>query len=126
MLENSLYERIGGDETLRILVDTFYENVYQNELIARLFQSDITIIKEKQRLFLTQFLGGPQLYSDQYGHPKMRARHMPHAITEEDAIEWLACMADAINKLPIEAELKDELFARFPNTALFMVNTESQ
>jgi hemoglobin len=125
MLENSLYERIGGDDTLRQLVDLFYDNVYKNDLIARLFVSDITVIKEKQRLFLTQFLGGPQLYSDQYGHPKMRARHMPHAITEEDAVEWLSCMANAVNHLNIAEELKDELFARFPNTALFMVNTES-
>ncbi len=125
MLGNSLYERIGGDVTLRVMLERFYDNVYAHELISRLFQGDKEEIKEKQRLFLTQFLGGPQLYSDQYGHPRMRARHIPHAITEEDAVAWLACMADAINRLEISEELKDELFARFPQTAMFMVNTES-
>jgi|SRR5690606_14667386 len=125
MLENSLYERMGGDATLRILVERFYDKVYEHEEIAHLFQSDKEEIKEKQRLFLTQFLGGPQLYSETYGHPRMRARHMPHQITEEAAVAWLACMADAVNHLEIEESLKDELFARFPQTAMFMVNSES-
>lgn len=125
MQDNSLYERIGGDATLRVMLDRFYDYVYEHEQIAHLFNSDKEEIKEKQRLFLTQFLGGPQLYSETYGHPRMRARHMPHQITEEDAIAWLSCMADAVNHLTIEQNLKDELFARFPQTALFMVNTES-
>lgn len=125
MLENSLYERMGGDATLRILVERFYDKVYEHEEIAHLFHSDKEEIKEKQRLFLTQFLGGPQLYSETYGHPRMRARHMPHQITEEAAVAWLACMADAVNNLEIEESLKDELFARFPQTAMFMVNSES-
>lgn len=125
MQDNSLYERIGGDATLRVMLDRFYDNVYEHEQIAHLFNSDKEEIKEKQRLFLTQFLGGPQLYSETYGHPRMRARHMPHQITEEDAIAWLSCMADAVNHLTIEQNLKDELFVRFPQTALFMVNTES-
>jgi len=123
MESKSLYERIGGDEALRLLTDRFYDRVFEHELISRLFKSDKEIIKEKQRLFLTQFLGGPQLYSDVHGHPMMRARHMPHVITEDDAVAWLQCMSAAIGELPIGKELKDELFDRFPRTAFFMVNT---
>lgn len=123
MEEKTLYERIGGDAALRQLTDTFYDLVFQHELISRLFKSDKDLIKEKQRLFLTQFLGGPELYSDTYGHPRMRARHMPHTITEDDAIAWLQCMSQAVGQLPIEKELKDELFNRFPRTAFFMVNS---
>ena len=119
----SLYERIGGDPALRLLTDRFYDLVFEHELIARLFKSDKDVIKEKQRLFLTQFLGGQQLYSDIHGHPMMRARHIPHTITEDDAIAWLQCMSGAIGELPISKELKDELFDRFPRTAFFMVNT---
>lgn len=122
MENQSLYERIGGDETLRLLTDKFYDFVFNDELISRLFKNDKDEIKEKQRLFLTQFLGGPQLYSDIHGHPMMRARHMPHAITEEDAVAWLHCMSRAIGALPITEALKDELFERFPRTAFFMVN----
>ena len=123
MEQQSLYERIGGDAALRQLTDHFYDLVFDHELISRLFQSDKDLIKEKQRLFLTQFLGGPQLYSDVYGHPMMRARHMPHTITEDDAVAWLQCMAAAVGELPLSKELKDELFDRFPRTAFFMVNS---
>lgn len=119
----TLYERIGGADTLRLLTDRFYDLVFEHELISRLFKSDKEEIKEKQRLFLTQFLGGPQLYSDVHGHPMMRARHMPHTITEDDAIAWLQCMSAAVGELPIEKSLKDELFDRFPRTAFFMVNS---
>lgn len=124
MESKSLYERIGGDEALVMLTDRFYDLVFEHELISRLFKSDKDEIKEKQRLFLTQFLGGPQLYSQVHGHPMMRARHMPHVITEDDAIAWLQCMSAAVGALPIDKELKDELFNRFPRTAFFMVNAE--
>ena len=124
MDERSLYERIGGDNALRLLTDRFYDLVFEHELISRLFKSDKNEIKEKQRLFLTQFLGGSQLYSDVHGHPMMRARHMPHVITEDDAIAWLQCMSTAIGELPVDKDLKDELFNRFPRTAFFMVNHE--
>jgi len=122
MNEASLYERVGGDAALKQLTDRFYDLVFSHDLISRLFKSNKDEIKEKQRLFLTQFLGGPQLYSDIHGHPMMRARHMPHVITEDDAIAWLQCMSTAIGELPISKELKDELFDRFPRTAFFMVN----
>lgn len=123
MEHQTLYERIGGDAALRQLTDKFYDLVFNHELISRLFKTDKDLIKEKQRLFLTQFLGGPQLYSEVYGHPMMRARHMPHTITEDDAVAWLQCMASAVESLSLPEELKNELFDRFPRTAFFMVNS---
>ncbi len=125
MEQENLYERIGGEATLRQLTDYFYDLVFENEIIARLFKNDKEEIKEKQRLFLTQFLGGPLLYNEVHGHPRMRARHMPHPISEEDAVAWLHCMSMAIGKLSIPEMLKDELFSKFPKTAFFMVNQES-
>lgn len=121
MEEATLFDRI-GEQNLRILVDRFYDLVFKNEVISRLFKTDKEVIKEKQRLFLTQFLGGPPLYSDRYGHPKLRARHLPHPITEEDAVAWLSCMSAAITSLSIDESVKDELFKRFIPTAMFMVN----
>ncbi len=121
----SLYERIGGNDTLQILTDRFYDLVFNHDQISHLFKTDKETIKDKQRLFLTQFLGGPQAYSDVHGHPMMRARHLPHPIAEEDAVAWLECMAKAVESLPLTEELKEELFARFPKTAFFMVNRES-
>lgn len=124
MEEVTMYDRL-GEENLRLLVERFYDLVFSHERISRLFKTDKEVIKEKQRLFLTQFLGGPPLYSERYGHPQMRARHMPHPITEDDASAWLSCMAAALGSLDINEELKDELFQRFVPTAMFMVNTES-
>lgn len=124
MENEALYYRL-GKENLDLLVERFYDLVFTNDQIAHLFKNDKEEIKMKQRLFLPQFLGGPALYSEKFGHPQMRARHMPHPITETDAIAWLHCMSQAIGSLPISEALKDELFARFPSTAMFMVNKEN-
>jgi hemoglobin len=120
-MQPTLFDRL-GEATIRLLVERFYDLVFEHEQIAHLFKTDKEVIKEKQRLFLTQFLGGPPLYSEQYGHPKLRARHLPHPITEEDAVAWLSCMSAAITSLPVEESLKEELFKRFIPTAMFMVN----
>ena len=119
--EPTLYDRL-GETNLRLMVDQFYDLVFENDQIAHLFKTDKNVIKEKQRLFLTQFLGGPPLYSNQYGHPQLRARHLPHPIASDDAVAWLSCMSTSITKLPIDEQLKDELFKRFIPTAMFMVN----
>ena len=117
------YDRL-GQENLRLLVERFYDLVFDNPDIAHLFKTDKEVIKEKQRLFLTQFLGGPPLYSERFGHPRLRARHMPHPISQEHAVAWLSCMSAAISSLPIDQDFKDDLFKRFVPTAMFMVNRE--
>ena len=124
-MDTTLYDQLGA-ENIQILVDRFYDLVFQDERISRLFKTDKSVIKEKQRLFLTQFLGGPSLYSDQYGHPRLRARHLPHPIEQDDAVAWLNCMSRAIKSLSIDEAIKDELFKRFIPTAMFMVNTGEQ
>jgi hemoglobin len=120
-MQPTLFDQL-GEENLRLMLDRFYDLVFEHEQIAHLFKTDKAVIKEKQRLFLTQFLGGPPLYTQQYGHPQLRARHLPHPITEEDAAAWLSCMSAAITGLNIDETLKDQLFKRFIPTAMFMVN----
>jgi hemoglobin len=122
VMDTSLYELI-GEERLRMLLDRFYDLVFANPQIGHLFKTDKAVIKEKQRLFLTQFFGGPALYSHQYGHPKLRARHLPHPISEEDAAVWLSCMSEALATLDLEEAVKDEIFKRLLPTAMFMVNS---
>jgi hemoglobin len=104
------------------LIEIFYDLVFSSEKIGPLFQNDKEEIKEKQFQFLTQFLGGPQLYSMQHGHPKMRMRHLPHAITDEAKEEWLRCMKQAIDTLELSDELKITLYNCFPPVAQHMVN----
>ena len=123
LAEETLYDKL-GEHNLRLLVDRFYDLVFENPQISHLFKTDKNVIKEKQRLFLTQFLGGPPLYSTQYGHPRLRARHLPHAISSDDAVAWLSCMSVSISSLPVEQDLKDEMMERLIPTAMFMVNRD--
>ncbi|CAJ1004494.1 MULTISPECIES: globin [Brevibacillus] len=116
------YELIGGAETLSRLVDTFYDLVKEHPDLAPLFPEDFTEIKEKQYMFLTQFLGGPTLYSDRYGHPMMRARHMRFPITPKRAEAWLACMSEAMDRIGLEGEVRHHIFERLRLTAYHMVN----
>ena len=120
-MEN-LYTRIGV-ERLNKLVDSFYDLVFASPVISHLFQNEKTEIATKQKAFLTQFLGGPQVYTEAYGHPRMRMRHLPHAITQEAAAEWLRCMKAAIEQQDLEEDLKVALYNCFPQIAAHMVNS---
>lgn len=118
----TLFEKIGSDN-LKKIVEAFYARVFASEVIGGLFQTDKNLIVEKQYQFLTQFLGGPQLYTEVYGHPKMRMRHLPHAINESAKDEWLKCMNEAIHEvLSDDTELADALYQCFPPVAQHMVN----
>lgn len=117
----TLYEKL-GKANLKRMVDRFYDEVFASPVISHLFQTEKQLIIEKQEAFLTQFLGGPQLYFMQYGHPKMRMRHLPHAIDTTAKDEWLRCMKLAIFSLEIGDELKTALYHCFPPLAQHMVN----
>ncbi|PTM56425.1 globin [Desmospora activa] len=118
----TLYERMGGDKTIRTIVEAFYPRVQQDPLLAPLFPADIQPVMERQYQFLTQFFGGPPLYSHIHGHPRLRARHLPFPITPERAEAWLRCMSAALDDANIEGELRDEIWSRFYFTAAHMVN----
>jgi hemoglobin len=119
----SFYEKL-GEERLTQLVNSFYDKIFDNELISHLFaNSPKEEIKKKQKLFLTQFLGGPTLYTEQIGSPKMRQRHFPHKITVEAKDEWLKCMQEAIQELDWDERSKYALYTAFPKLAGHMVNS---
>lgn len=121
----TLYEALGGAEAIRNLVSRFYPKVQAHPLLAPLFPEDIHPVMEKQILFLTQFLGGPSLYSDQYGHPMMRARHLPFEITPERAAAWLGCMSSALGEMSVPEPLRQLTIERLSGPAHHFVNTES-
>ncbi|GGO29134.1 globin [Deinococcus humi] len=122
----SLYERI-GPEALSALVTRFYMLVAQDPDLAPIFPNDLTLTAEKQLAFLTGFLGGPPLYHRTYGPPRLRARHLPHAITPTRGRAWLACMARALRDTPQigEAEAR-ELHSALTRVAAHMVNTAEE
>ncbi|GMA52295.1 hypothetical protein GCM10025857_36520 [Alicyclobacillus contaminans] len=120
----SVYERIGGAETLSKLVDRFYAKVQAHPNLSKLFPEDITPIRDKQYKFLTQFFGGPPLYTDVYGPPMMRYRHLPHPITPTRAKEWLSCMAEAMDEIELTGPVRDFMMERLSMVAEHMVNRE--
>lgn len=121
----TLYEAIGGATAVRRLVEAFYPEVLKDPLLAPLFPEDIRPVMEKQYMFLTQFFGGPRLYTEQYGHPMMRARHLPFPITVERAEAWLGCMRRALQQLDIDDSLREVVLERLSGPAHFFVNTPS-
>ncbi|MGZ9585397.1 globin domain-containing protein [Paenibacillus marinisediminis] len=118
----TLYDMIGGEQTVRRMVEAFYPRVQQEPLLAPLFPEDITPVLEKQFLFLTQFFGGPMLYTEQNGHPMMRARHLPFPITIERARAWLSCMEAALVDIDMPPELREIVMNRLSGPAHHFVN----
>lgn len=120
----TIYEAIGGSTAIRQIVESFYPKVMAHPMLAPIFPEDIRPVVEKQYLFLTQFFGGPSLYSDEYGHPMMRARHMPFPITPARAEAWLECMEQALAETDIEPEVQEVMLKRLSGPAFHFVNTE--
>ncbi len=128
-LRGTLYERI-GPESLRALLERFYAQVAQNELLAPVFPGSRDpslwqVTLAKQFAFMSGFLGGPPLYHQTYGNPMLRARHLPFAVTPARARAWLECMRHALEHSPeIDAGAAAELSAVLSRVALHMVNSE--
>ncbi|MFC5702876.1 globin [Cohnella faecalis] len=120
---DTIYEAVGGEAVIREIVEKFYPNVQTHPLLAPLFPEDIRPVMEKQYQFLTQFFGGPSLYSDEHGHPMMRARHLPFPITPERAKAWLGCMAKALADTSIPEPLQQLMLERLSGPAYHFVNT---
>lgn len=119
----SIYDNLGGETAVRRLVQAFYPRVQRDPLLGPLFPEDITPVMEKQFMFLSQFFGGPSLYSDAVGHPMMRARHLPFPVTRERAEAWLACMRAALEEIGVEEPLRGFVLERLSGPAFHFVNT---
>lgn len=122
-MKDSFYKTL-GEERLTDLLDKFYDKIFASAKISHLFKNTPKDeIKRKQKLFLTQFLGGPPAYTETIGPPKMRQRHIPHKITAEAKDEWLRCMKEAIQELDWDDRNKYALYSCFPKLAQHMVNS---
>lgn len=115
------YEEIGA-EKLSELIDRFYEKVAVHPDLYPIFPEDLTETARKQKQFQTQYLGGPNLFTEEHGHPMMKARHMPFSITPPRAKAWLACMAEAMDDVGLEGPLREVYYQRLVLTANHMVN----
>lgn len=112
-----------GKEALYDMIDYFYILVEKDERLNHLFPGDFAETSRKQKQFLTQFLGGPNIYTEEHGHPMLRKRHMDFTITEFERDAWLENMQTAINRAAFPQGVGDYLFECLRLTANHMVNS---
>jgi hemoglobin len=120
------FEWIGGEEKVKALVERFYDLMDLEPQYAALraaHGTELARARENLFWFLCGWLGGPQYYTDRFGHPRLRMRHMPFSIGVVERDQWLACMDQAMGEVDVPAELRARLRQSFFQTADFMRNT---
>lgn len=101
----TFYQALGGAEALRRLVERFYDIMDSDPRAARIramHKPDLTEAREKLFMFLSGWTGGPQLYIERYGHPMLRARHLPFPIDAHARDQWMYCMIRAMHETGVE------------------------
>jgi len=119
------YAQLGGDDGVRALVDAFYDRMDLEEGfrgIRALHPPTLDGSRDKLYLFLSGWLGGPDLYGQRVGHPRLRARHLPFAIAGSERDQWLACMRMALADVSAPAIVRENLMRAFFDTADWMRN----
>lgn len=119
------YERLGGDAPLHAIVDHFYdymETLPEAKTIRDLHPRDLRSAREKLFMFLSGWLGGPDRYIAAFGHPRLRARHLPFPIGSEERDQWLLCMQKALDDVVTDRIFKEQLMMAFAQTANHMMN----
>ena len=119
------FQWLGGEERVRALTDRFYdlmdlEPAYKELRAAH--GTELTQAREKLFMFLCGWLGGPSYYTDQFGHPRLRMRHMPFAIGIKERDQWVLCMDQAMAETDVPIELRERLKNSFFQTADWMRN----
>lgn len=129
--KQSLYDWLGGEphatEHIRQLVETFYDIMDSDPKVTglrALHQPDLTDAREKLFMFLVGWTGGPQLYIERYGHPRLRARHMPFPIAESERDQWMYCMISAMHQCQFDEALIRHMANQLYGVADFMRNRE--
>ena len=119
------FEWAGGEAAVRALVDRFYDLMDIEPGYAELRAAHgNTLVEARDKLhwFLCGWLGGPQHYTERFGHPRLRARHMPFAIGVQERDQWLACMDQAMQETGLDPALRERLNQSFFQTADWMRN----
>src|SRR3954471_14053652 len=121
------YELLGGDAGIRQLVNRFYDlmdTAPEAATIRALHATSLKASREKLYMYLTGWTGGPQLYVERHGHPRLRMRHFPFSIGERERDEWLWCMGRALSEHEIPDALRADLWAKLRGLADHMRNRE--
>ncbi len=121
---STFYEEIGGLDTIRTIVSRFYAGVAQDPVLRPLYpEADLAPAAERFTLFLAQYWGGPTTYSDLRGHPRLRMRHAPYAVTPLARDHWLLHFRAGLDAAALAPELDAQFWDYVTHAAQFMVNT---
>lgn len=121
------YLQIGDAAGLRAIVHRFYElmdTLPEAYGIRKLHPANLSGSEEKLFMFLSGWLGGPPLFVEKFGHPRLRARHLPFSIGSEEAAQWMLCMRQAMSELVDNEQLRNALDKALTDLALHMRNTD--
>lgn len=124
-LQNPHYQRLGGEAAVRRLADRFYalmDQLPEARAIRAMHPADLGPAREKLFQFLSGWLGGPPLYTQQYGPPRLRQKHLPFPVDTAARDAWMACMNLALDEQVADAGLREQLKASFFKTADFLRN----
>jgi hemoglobin len=123
MLNRSVYELAGGEETFRLLVERFYSSVAKDEVLRAVYpEEDLSGATERLTLFLIQYWGGPSTYSETRGHPRLRLRHQPFVIGQAERDAWLRHMTEAVESLDLAPRVRKALLDYFETASTAMIN----
>jgi hemoglobin len=117
-----MYERVGGEAFFEGLVDRFYAGVQTDPVLRPLYPEDLSAPNEHLRLFLVQYWGGPRVYQEQRGHPRLRIRHAPFAIGRAERDAWLRLMLSSLAEAGIDPDDEAEMAEYFRSAATQLIN----
>ncbi|GAB4510451.1 MAG: globin [Anaerolineae bacterium] len=120
--EQTVFEMVGGEPTFKQLVEVFYAKVEADDVLRAIFPEDLEPGKRWQQLFLMQFFGGPTMYAEERGHPRLRMRHMPFPIDAGARDRWLGHMLAAIDEVGIQEPAREMMRSYFERAADHMIN----
>ncbi len=121
---STLYEAVGGEPVFRRLVDHFYDGVAEDPVLRPLYpEQDLGPARERLRLFLEQYWGGPTTYSQNRGHPRLRMRHSGWQIGERERDAWLSHMRAAVEALDVSDEARAAIWDHLERGAHSMLNS---
>jgi hemoglobin len=119
------YERIGGEPKVRALVQRFYhlmDELPEAQRIRKMHHISLKNSEDKLFMFLSGWMGGPQLFVEKFGHPRLRQRHLPFSIGDAERDQWMLCMTQAMQDVVEDEVLRKELTAALSKVADFMRN----
>jgi len=121
------FERVGGQPAVDRIIDAFYrrmDTLPEAKTIRALHAPDLTNTKIVLKKYLAEWLGGPPLYSQERGHPRLRMRHLPFSIGAPERDAWMLCMRGALEEVADSAQIRDELMKQLYKTADWMRNND--